>query len=195
MIRSAVQTALLAASGVLLASCYSLSELRVHATVRSGPDSVVLGIWIRAPGPVLSDPPIWPFDAAVAILFYPWDVAVSTWVAVSAPFDPDLDVSFGPIGALSGIVLPGVTLMPYVYPAYHMMFPPPDVQLDAASFRSLVARIEAGDGLRAYRDIVGSFPWDGGSEAMLAIELIGSHPQAAQQGATAGERLQPGDRR
>jgi hypothetical protein len=137
---------------------------------------------------------MWLYDAAVAIIFYPWDVVSSTCVAMSAPFDPDLDVSLGPIGALCGIALPGLTLMPYLYPAHHMTFPPPDVPLDASSFKSLVARIKAGDGLRAYRDIVGSYPWDGGSEAMITIELIEDPNEAAQQGAAADDRPEAGDR-
>lgn len=183
MNRRATRSAMLVAAASLLAGCYSFSELRVHETVRSGPDTAVLGIWIRAPGPVLSDPPMWLFDAAVAIVFYPWDVVSSTCVAVSAPFDPDLDVTLGPLGVVCGIALPGLTLMPYLYPARHMAFPPPDVSLDESSFKSLVARIKAGDGLRAYRELVGKYPWDGGSEAMISIELIEDGLGAAQQDA------------
>lgn len=166
------------AVAALLASCHTLAQLRVHRTVRSPDSTAVLGIWIRAPGPVLSDPPKWLADAFVAVLFYPLDVLSSTVVAVGAPFDPDLDIAWGPAGALAGIALPGLTLMPYLYPAFHMMFPPPDLPLEPASFDALLARIQAGDGLGAYCDIVGSCPWDGGADAMLAVEVIDDRPAA-----------------
>lgn len=189
-----VRSASLFAVSFLLTSCYSLATLRVHQTVRADQHEVVLGVWIRAPGPVLSDPELPVYDAVVAIVFYPWDVVSSTCVAVSAPFDPDLDIRWGPTGAVAGIVLPGVTLMPYLYPARHMMFPPPDLELDTPACEALLARIEAGDGVSAYREIVGRYPWDGGSDAMISVELIERCRAEAdrQTAASAAPRTAPG---
>lgn len=158
----------------LLSGCYSLAELRLHQPVRSGEDNVVLGIWIRAPGPVLSEPRLWLYDAVIATVLYPWDVVSSTYTAVTAPFDPDLDISMGPIGAICGIALPGPTLIPYIYPPYPMLAQPRAIELDASSYASLLARIETGDGVGAYRDIVDTYPWDGGVAALLDVERIES---------------------
>lgn len=159
--------------------CHSLSELRVHRTIECEHGAAVLGIWIRAPGPRLSDPERPVYDGVIAVLFYPWDVVASTIAAVRAPFDPDLDVTWGPIGAVAGIALPWVTLMPYLYPARHMTFPPEAVVLDAASFAALESRIASGDGIAAYREIVGTCPWDGGGDAMIAVEWVHALPPAA----------------
>jgi len=188
-----VRSASLFAVSFLLTSCYSLATLRVHQTVRADQHEVVLGVWIRAPGPVLSDPDLPVYDAAVAIVFYPLDVVASTCVAVSAPFDPDLDISWGPIGAIAGVLLPCVTLMPYLYPARHMMFPPPNLEVDRPAFEALISRVTAGDGVRGYRDIVGQYPWDGGSDAMLSVELIEPCRAAADRptAASAAPRTTP----
>lgn len=170
--RRSVSIAGLPAVAIVMAGCHSLAELRVHRTVHTDRESAMVGIWIRAPGPVLSDPEHPVYDAAIALVFYPWDVVSSTIAAVRAPFDADLAITWGPIGAVAGIALPGLTLMPYLYPARHVTFPPDAVELDAASLDELASRIAAGDGVAAYREIVGDFPWDGGEAAMIAVEWV-----------------------
>jgi hypothetical protein len=58
--------------------------------------------------------------------------------------------------------------------------------ISSSSLDEIVSRIKAGDGLRAYREIVGQYPWHGESDAMISIELIEDrHVEVAQQGAAA----------
>lgn len=93
-------------------------------------------------------------EAVGSILLYPLDVLASTAVAVSAPFDARTDITWGPVGALAGICLPWVTLIPYGYPPLCMPQPSPVVELGAEDFEDLLVRIRSGDGITAYRQLV-----------------------------------------
>jgi hypothetical protein len=157
-----------AALCLVLSGCHSLAMLRMSQCVRTDGADLVLRLWIHAPGPVLSSPPRPIHDAVVAVLFYPGDLVVSTVVALQAPFDPDLAIRWGPVGALAGILLPGVTLIPFFYPP----FQPADAVLDRRAFDELVTRAQGGDGREAYRDIVlRQHPWPDGEEALHSVEL------------------------
>jgi hypothetical protein len=152
--------------------------------VRTEDASIDLWIWIDAPGPVLSDPPAPVFDAISTLVLYPVEILVDLSVAIHAPFDPALDVRWGPLGGVVGIVLPWVTLVPDFYGP----LPLPDVNLEPDAFDLLVSRVRQGDGANAYREIVGQFPWRGGEAALLSVELKGgSLSTAAQLDAAADE--------
>ncbi|MCU0862419.1 MAG: hypothetical protein MUC36_01385 [Planctomycetes bacterium] len=136
----------------LLAGCHSLAGIRVDQRVHAGDRSAELALWCRAPDSILSgETPL--YEAFVALLLYPVDVIASTCVAVSAPFDDRLEVRGGPVGALAGICLPWVTLVPYVHPPFHLMGQPKELELTPAEFDLLLQRVQAGDGAAAYREL------------------------------------------
>lgn len=166
----------------LLGGCYSLAQIRLTERVKTDNASLDLWVWIDAPGPVLSEPPMPVFDAISALIFYPVEVLLDTSVALRAPFDPTLDIRWGPLGALGGIALPWVTLVP----DFFKPLPLPDITLEPAAFDLLVSRIGRGDGVAAYREIVAKCPWRGGEAALLSVDIkSGSLVTAAPQGAAA----------
>lgn len=158
----------------VLAGCHSLSRIRLSQNVRSGDEIAVLDVWFDAPGPVLSDPQVPVYDAVVGLVFYPWDKISSLVIAAKAPFDGDLDVQWGPIGALVGCTVPWVTLIPYIYPP----LPLPDVELAPEAFARLQARIGAGDGVGAYREIVGDPRGRVGGDALHEVRIATAVPEA-----------------
>ena len=137
----------------LLAGCHSLAGIRVDQRVHAGDRSADLALWCRAEDSILSDGDVPVYEAFVALLLYPVDVIASTCMAVSAPFDDRLEVRGGPFGALAGICLPWVTLVPYVYPPFHLMVPPKELELTPAEFDLLLQRVQAGEGAAAYREL------------------------------------------
>ena len=147
----------------LLAGCHSLAGIRVDQRVHAGDRSAELALWCRASDSILSDGEMPVYEAFVALLLYPIDVIASTCTAVSAPFDDRLEIRGGPVGALAGICLPWVTLVPYVYPPFHLMMPPKELELTPAEFDLLLQRVQAGEGAAAYREL--------GKEARLG-ELV-----------------------
>ncbi len=169
---------------LLLGSCYSLAQTPLTRRIRTEGATVVLRIWINNPGPVLSAPPSPLHDAIHVLLLYPVEIVLDTGIAVTAPFDPDFEIRWGPIGAVAAIVLPGVTLMPDFY------LPPgirEDVVLEEPAFDDLVARVRSGDGIKAYHEIVGHYPWRGGEAAVLSVELGSDTPVEAAQPAAAAD--------
>lgn len=153
----------------LLAGCHSLAGIRVDQRVVAGDRAAVLALWCRAPDSILSDGDTPVFEAFVALLLYPVDVLASTYVAVHAPFDEKLEVRGGPFGAVAGICLPWVTLVPYVYPPFHLMMQPKELELTGAEWEQLLARVRAGDGVAACREL-GRFGSLG--EVLYAVELL-----------------------
>ena len=151
----------------LLGGCYSLAQCRLPVHVKTDDASVALWVWIDAPGPVLSDPPSPVRDAITTLVLSPFELLLDTAVAVRAPFDPDLDIRWGPVGAVAGIVLPWVTLVPDFYE----QLPIPEITLEPSAFDVLVSRIRSRDGFDAYREIVAEFPWRGGEAALLSVEF------------------------
>lgn len=145
---------LLFALVVLVGSgCRSLTELRVDQDIVCQGKRVVVGVWFQGRSNILSgsDSIASPLaDAAGAILLYPVDVVASAAVAIQAPFEPRRDITWGPVGALAGICLPGFTLVPHIYPPLCVLRPAPRVELEEDAFRALLAGLRAGDGLRAY---------------------------------------------
>jgi hypothetical protein len=137
----------------LLTDCHSLAGIRVDQRVHAGDRSAELALWCRRSDSILSDGEMPVYEAFVALLLYPVDVIASTCVAVSAPFDDRLEVRGGPVGALAGICLPWVTLVPYVYPPFHLMVPPKELELTPAEFDLLLQRVQAGDGAATYREL------------------------------------------
>ena len=160
----------------LCAGCHSLTQLRVRQEVVCAEQRVVLGVWFlgRAHPVTGGDAPA--VEAVTSVILYPVDVLASLAVAVRAPFDPRLDITWGPVGALAGICLPWVTLVPHLYPPSCLLEAAPRVELRAAEFEELRARTRAGDGLRAYRELVAPGSWACGREAMTAVELLEYSP-------------------
>jgi hypothetical protein len=83
----------------------------VQLTSREGDQVLVLRAWIGdqwlpGDGGLLS-----------TIVLYPYDLFRSLGYALQAPFDADYDVRLGPLGALLGIALPGVSLVPAIGPS------------------------------------------------------------------------------
>lgn len=167
--------------------CYSLTQLRVSQVIRVADQRAVVGVWFMAPGHILSDGQVPVAEAAVALLLYPLDVLFSTMVAVRAPFDPDLDITWGPVGAAAGIALPWVTLVPHLYPPLCLLRPAPEVELSSSDFADLVARIRQGDGLAAYRALVAPELWACDRQTMMSVVLlVDPEDAAAPQGHAAG---------
>lgn len=162
----------------LLAGCHSLAGIRVDQRVTTGERAAVLALWCRAPESILSDGEAPVYEAFVALLLYPVDVLASAYVAVSAPFDEKLEVRGGPFGAVAGICLPWVTLVPYVYPPFHLMMQPKELALTSAEYEQLLARVAAGEGVEACREL-GRFGFLG--EGIYAVELL-EEPRADEAG-------------
>lgn len=153
---------------LLLASCHSLAGVRVDQRLGADDRTAVLGLWCRAPDSVLTDGDAPVAEAAIALVLYPLDVLLSTVVAVRAPFDAELEVRGGPLGAVAGICLPWVTLVPYIYPPFHVMFAPQQLDLTPPEFDRLITRIRAGDGVAAYRELGRG----GLGDVVYAVELL-----------------------
>ncbi|MFO1050622.1 MAG: hypothetical protein U1F36_00240 [Planctomycetota bacterium] len=134
----------------LFGSCYSIASLRVTQRVSSGEQSAVLEMWVDAPGPM--EPNSDPFGRVVAgVLFYPFDKLFSLINAVHAPFDPDIDIRYGPLGALAGITLPEITLVPFVMQADTGAR---EVELPSDAFARLVEDARRGEGIATYLELV-----------------------------------------
>lgn len=174
MMRTAKHLALIALL-VVASGCYSMTRVRMLQDVRTVGDAATLELWIDAPGPVLSEPPILVFDVIVPVVFYPLEKISSLLVAIRAPFDETTEIRWGPIGALAGVTLPWVTLIPDFYGP----LPLADVVLDRAAFDELMRRVRAGDGVRAYVEVVRSCGWRGGEAALHSVYVHeGPGPEA-----------------
>ncbi len=122
----------------LLPGCYSLActrdTLRVMAEGR--PEVIVVHRWT---GDDWSRGEITWRRVVGGLLLYPVDVFFSTIMACKAMIEPDLSIRWGPLGAVAGIVLPGVTCA----------FPPLDssgpVRLPSNRFAELLAASHAGE--------------------------------------------------
>lgn len=165
--------------------CYSLTELRVSQQIGSGEQQVTVGLWVRAPG-MGGDVPVG--NALTAVVFYPLDVFMSSVVAVGAICDPEVDISWGPVGAVAGIALPWVTLIPHVCLPGFMMQPSPDAHLDPQEFATLVSRIRTGDGLAAYLEIVDPAVRVCSGEIVLSVVLLGPVEPTAQRAQSSSRR-------
>ncbi|MCC7396521.1 MAG: hypothetical protein IT455_05585 [Planctomycetes bacterium] len=168
-------------AALLLASCHSLAGVRVDQRLCADDRTAVLGLWCRAPHSVLADGEAPVAEAAAALVLYPLDVLLSTMVAVRAPFDAKLEVRGGPFGAVAGICLPWVTLVPYIHPPFHVMFAPQQLDLTPPEFDRLLARIRAGDGVAAYRELGRG----GLGDVVYAVEMLPA-PAASDGGGVGG---------
>jgi hypothetical protein len=114
------------------------------------------------------------FDAAIGLVLFPLDKLMSLVQAMRAPFDGDYDVRWGPLGAFVGCTVPWVTLIPYIYP------PPPlaDVVLQREDFERLLERLHVGDGIAAYREIIGNRPGCADLAAVRAVRISDRPPSA-----------------
>lgn len=163
------------------AGCYSLTQLRVRQVIRAGDHHAVVGVWFMAPGNPITAGDAPAAEAVCAVIFYPFDVLFSTAIAIRAPFDSDLDITWGPVGAVAGIALPWVTLIPHIYPPLCLLRPTPEVELSSSDFADLVSRIRQGDGLAAYRALVAPELWACDRQTMMSVMLIVSPDNAAAQ--------------
>jgi hypothetical protein len=148
-----------------------MTRIRMSQSVRTENQAVTLDLMIDAPGPVLSDSlPI--VNAGISLLLYPIDKSVGLVIVALAPFSSDLDIRWGPLGALAGITLPWVTLIPFLLPPR----PLADVALDPQVFRELCDRVRSGDGVRAYTELVQECGWEGGFDALHSVRFHDSAP-------------------
>ncbi|MEQ1633742.1 MAG: hypothetical protein ABL997_15285 [Planctomycetota bacterium] len=154
---------------MLLAGCHSLTGLRVDQVVRSEDRTAVLLLWFQAPAYPMTGGDSPTVEAITSIVLYPIDVLMSTAVAIQAPFDEKLEVRYGPAGAVAGICLPWVTLVPFLYTPYYVLHPPAEVELPRSEFDRLLASVHRGDGLAAIRELVPSTP---DVEDLYAVELL-----------------------
>jgi hypothetical protein len=144
-----------------------MSRIRMSQCVRTENQAVTLDLMIDAPGPVLSSPPHPVLDVCIPLVLYPVEKFLSMLVAVQAPFNADLDIRWGPVGALAGLTLPWVTLIPFILPPN----PLADVHLDPPVFDELCRRVREGDGVEAYTEIVQECGWPGGCDALHSVRL------------------------
>lgn len=152
---------------ILSCGCYSLAQVGLPEELRTdGGRSVLIRTWIDSEPPVFTSPRIPLADAAFGLLLYPVDVVLSAGCAWHAVTDESFDIRGGPIGALAGIALPWVTLVPDLFPPTISVHRVTDAELDA-----LVARIRAGDGRDAYNEVIACHHWLGGAEALISVEL------------------------
>jgi hypothetical protein len=159
-----------------LCGCHSLTRIRLSQDVRSESVATVLELWVNAPGPLLSDPPRVVGDVLIPLVLYPLDKLLSLTVAVQAPFNPDVDLQWGPFGALAGLTLPWVTLIPYVYPPVAL----PDVELAPDKYAELMTRIDAADGVRGYAEIIGDGGLHGGAGVLHSVAVLRGEPPRTQ---------------
>jgi hypothetical protein len=144
-----------------------MARIRMSRNVTTENRAVTLDLMIDAPGPVLSGPPIPVLDAGISLVLYPVDKFLSTLIALQAPFNADLDIRWGPVGALAGMTLPWVTLIPYLLPPN----PLADIDLDPRVFDELCRRVREGDGVDAYTELVQECGWPGGCDALHSVRL------------------------
>jgi hypothetical protein len=134
---------LLAAAG-----CFTVARTREREVIETEGRTATLAVLIDAPGVFGLGP--------AALLFWPVETVVDVGLAVRAPFDPDLDIQWGPLGALGAIVLPGLTVLPYIYrPPLGWPRNGPPANVPPATFDALLARVRAGDGVAAYHELLG----------------------------------------
>jgi len=150
-----------------LGGCHSMARIRMVQAVRTEGGTAALDVWLDVPGPLIEDP-------FTPLLFYPIDKISSLAVAFRAPFDPALDIQWGPLGALAGITLPYVTLIP----GFYAPLPLPDIVLEREAFDQLLARVQQGDGVRAYLDLVRECSWRGGEARLHAVYVHDGAPAA-----------------
>lgn len=150
---------------VLLTSCYSLAKCRMDQRVSSPDTTVVFSVWVNAPGPPRSSPRNPVLGAITAVGLYPYDVVFSTCGALAAPFDPDLSIRWGPLGAVAAITLPGVTLVPYIYGPLGW-----DIELEQSAFQGLINRCRTSDATQAYREIAGGIPLFVREDSVISAE-------------------------
>lgn len=141
-----------------LCGCHSLARLRFEQTIRTDGRQAILGLWTDGV-PLLP-----PNDPVQPLVCYPFDVLASTWFAVVAPFTPDLDIRWGPIGALAGIVLPGLTLTCTAW-----VYPPVEARLAPEEFDRLVESIQTENPVAAYRAVLGTWDW---ADSLVQVELL-----------------------
>ncbi len=164
--------------------CYSLAETRHPQFVRCENGDVLLGLWIdergwfddrglprrRYPQHLGILPTVdgfTPVDGLLALLSWPLDAVASTYWAVRAPFDSEYSIQAGPLGALCGIALPGITLMPGF-----MNQPIPEATLSPSDKRRLLSGIRSGRAVEAYSETVGPALWKSTNLPLADVEIL-----------------------
>jgi len=164
-VRKAAVAAAYCAVLATAAGCFSVARTREHEVIASEGRTATLAVLIDAPGPMLGP---------IALLLWPVETVFDIGLAVRAPFDRDLDVRWGPLGALGAIVLPGLTVVPYFY-APVLGWP---TNVPPATFDALLERVRAGDGVAAYRELLG----EDGQLSRFTIHDVQVVPDAAPPG-------------
>ena len=138
--------------------------------VRTENQALTLDLMIDAPGPIPTPLPV--LDVCIPLFLYPIDKFLSSYVAIWASFDPNLEIQWGPVGALAGVTLPWVTLIPYLYPPH----PLADVDLDPQVFDELRQRVHESDGVDAYIELVKKCGWPGACDALHSVRMAEEGP-------------------
>lgn len=88
----------------LLSCCYSFAEVRREVSVRTEKETVALSIWVSDQGII--------HGGELLMVLWPVHAFLAASAAIQAPFNGDYDIQWGPLGALAGIVVPGLTVLP-----------------------------------------------------------------------------------
>ena len=172
---------------LLLGGCFSLAQRRMDQTVRTDGATAKLSIWIDSRAPMHHEPRQPVSEALASLALYPVDVVYSSLAAVTAPFDSDVAIRFGPVGAIAGIALPWITVMPEIYGP----MPFHDVAIERRDFDELVLRIEAGDGVAAYRKLFGNRTRRPVSVELIELTSAPTARAAMKNGAASASKKQP----
>lgn len=148
---------------ICLSGCYSLACTRTDMciTTRKRPEVVVFRVWIAA-GQLQ---PVSLETTVQTLAAYPIDVLASATVALLAPFNPEFDVRFGPLGAVAGILLPGFTVTTFLDGfSWDGGF-----VVSQSEFETLLAATRGGD--RRLREVMQSLH-DVWEENWLSVEFV-----------------------
>lgn len=159
--------ALLVSILITAPGCLSVSRIRIAVPVETDTEFAEIGMWVNAPGMMISHPRNLLGEALASTVCYPVDVLLSTVFAFRAVGDPSTEIILGPVGAIVGIALPIVTVTPYLYPP----LPEPPTRLSPEEYERLLAEVERDSEWARVRvfDLVG---WLESPDEIIRLEVI-----------------------
>lgn len=142
-------SSLIVSMSLCLTSCYSLMMERGTAWILPADSGAFLEVsyWrvlgydaINGRG---GPPPTLAGTILIGIVTWPVDVVQSSILGSIAVFDPDLGIAWGPLGALGGILVPGLTLSPYVMAPMSPRFL--EIRIEPGEYSALMKAVRRGD--------------------------------------------------